>query len=140
MFEDLWRKINKRPGGIVQEYNELEYVFNKMRDCNSYLEVGSAEGKSLYVLAHANPSMEITNIDLGEKHTTPLRNENLAELPNNITPILGKSNTIYSWEKVKDKKFDAVLIDAGHDLFSVLVDACLYAPLATKYVFFHDIM
>ena len=140
MFDNLWREINAMPKGVVQEYNELEHVFNIMRECNSYLEVGSAEGKSLYVIAHSNPEMEITYIDLGEAHTTPIRDENVAKLPNKIVPILGDSNSIYSWEKVRDKKFDAVLIDAGHDLFSVLVDACLYAPLATKYVFFHDIM
>jgi hypothetical protein len=52
MFDQYWRVIKDR-STTVQEYHELEHVFNLMRDCESYLEVGTAEGNSLYVLAHA---------------------------------------------------------------------------------------
>lgn len=140
-FEELWREINKAPSAVVQERTELEFIFNKMKSCETYLEVGSAEGKSLYVLAQAMPKgSEITYIDLGEKHTSPERNEWLKKLTDyKLTEILGNSNSFRSYLPVKDQKFDAVFIDAGHDLFSVLVDACWYGLLAKKFVFFHDV-
>lgn len=144
-FTELWDYIFRRSmkAGIpvVQDQTELEYVFNLMKECTSYLEVGTAEGNSLYVLANAMPEgSDITYIDLGEPHTTPHRNEILDQLKNyKIKPIHGDSNdisTLISRDKIQ---FDAVLIDAGHDDFNVAIDAFFYGPLATKYIFFHDI-
>lgn len=139
-FEKIWKYAFNQPGGMVQEYNELQHVFSLMGECKSYLEIGTAEGKSLYILSHAMPQgSEITYIDFGEAHTTPRRDDLLAKIPHKITPVIGDSNSWESWSKVVNQKFDAVMIDAGHDLFSVAVDACLYGRLATKYIFFHDV-
>jgi len=137
-FDTLWRWINNRGSVItVQEYNELKHVYDLMKacSCESYLEVGSAEGNSLYVLGHA-VTREIDYIDLGEKHTEAARHEVIRQLNVKINGYLGDSRNPQTLPK---RKYDCVLIDGGHDFDTVLSDAEMYAPLATKYVFFHDI-
>ena len=146
-FDELWRYITKeRPGVItVQERSELEHVFNLMRDCDcsSYLEIGTAEGNSLYVLAQAMvQNASVTYIDLWENHTADPRGkvENiLDDLNYFLNPIPGDSTEKGTYQRVMDQTYDCVLIDGGHDYTTVLSDAILYAPLATKYIFFHDI-
>jgi len=138
-FDKLWRHVVAKDGGIVQEYNELEHVYNLIKGCESYLEIGTAEGKSLYVLGNALNGNKITYVDLGEDHTTPIRNELIKELGKPVTEVIGDSNSWKCYDAVKNERFDAVFIDAGHDLINVLIDAMLYAPLATKYVIFHDV-
>lgn len=141
MFEILWNEISKRPGVItVQNKHELEHVFNLIQGCESYLEIGTAEGNSLFVLSHAlKPDAKITYIDFGEKHTTPPRNEIITRLNRPITGIHGNSNSEAVWAQVKDDKYDVVFIDAGHSYENVKKDAALYGPLAKKYIIFHDV-
>lgn len=149
-FDELWKYITEeRPGVItVQDRTELEYVFNLMRDCDceSYLEVGTAEGNSLYVLGHAlKQNGEAICIDLGEDHTFQAQLEIVTCLNNNkiSTEIWkGDSTKPETFRYNKNRRlweFDCILIDGGHDFATVLSDAILYASLATKYVFFHDV-
>lgn len=143
-FPDLWREVVKRSAvfPVVQDYNELEYVFNLIQGCESYLEVGTAEGNSLYVLAHAlNLHAPITYVDYGEKHTTPHRNEIVRQLTDKghaIKEVLGDSNDPLTAGRA-DGKYDVVLIDAGHSYDNVSKDALLYGPMAKKFILFHDI-
>lgn len=145
MFDGLWNFIVKRSADacmpVVQDRAELEYVFNLLRNCNSYLEVGTAEGNSLYVLANALPkNSEITYIDWAEPHTKEKRDFILERLEDyKVTPVHADSNDYSTFRQVADKRFDAVLIDAGHDDFNVAIDALFYGPLARKYIIFHDI-
>lgn len=144
-FEDLWNFIVKRSDDmampVVQNKTELEYVFNILRDCQSYLEVGTAEGNSLYVLANALPEQsEITYIDWAEPHTKEKRDFVLDKLKNyKITEIHADSNDFKTASLLSGKTFDVVLIDAGHDDFNVAIDSILYGSLATKYIIFHDV-
>lgn len=144
-FDELWDFIVKRSAAaampVVQEKKELEHVFYLLEKCTSYLEVGTAEGNSMYVLANAMPKgSEITYIDFGEKHTEKNRNFILDKLSDyNITPIHGDSNDYSTFRKVANKRFDAVLIDAGHTDFNVAIDCLFYGPLASKYIIFHDV-
>lgn len=144
-FNEAWNFIVKRSTDmampVVQDREELEYVYNLLSQCKSYLEVGTAEGNSLYVLANAMPKgSDVTYIDWAEEHTKEKRNFILQKLDDyNITPVHGDSNDYATLNRVKDKRFEAVLIDAGHDDFNVAIDALFYAPLATKYIIFHDI-
>lgn len=145
MFEDLWEFVVKRSADaamvVVQDRTELEYVYNLMRGCTSYLEVGTAEGNSLYVLANALPKgSQITYIDWAEPHTKVNRDFILNKLEDYaVRPIHADSNDTQTLDKVRDHRFDAVLIDAGHDEFNVAVDALFYGPLANKYIIFHDV-
>jgi predicted O-methyltransferase YrrM len=144
-FDELWKKINER-GSIVtvQEYHELKHVFNLMQEAESYLEVGSAEGNSLYVLSHAlKPGGHITYIDWDEPHTREPRKQVVQDICDRGISVIGihaDSNDFISKDQIKDYKYDIVLIDAGHEDFNVAIDAMLYGPLATKYIIFHDIM
>lgn len=144
-FDEAWDFIVKRSADanmvVVQDRAELEYVFNLMRNCSSYLEVGTAEGNSLYVLANAMPKgSEITYIDWAEPHTEQNRNFILDRLTDyTIRYIHADSNDQTTAYEVQCKRFDAVLIDAGHDDFNVAIDAMHYACLAKKYIIFHDV-
>lgn len=142
-FLTRWKWITKRAGGelnVVQERNELNHIYDLMEacKCGSYLEVGSAEGGSLYVLGPL-VSGEIDIIDFGEEHTKKLREEVIHELGKPVRQILGDSRHKDTHDQIKDKKYDCVLIDGGHDYETVSSDCHLYVPLATKYVFFHDV-
>lgn len=140
-FKEVWRDITKRDGVVtVQNREELEHVFNLLYGLDSYLEVGTAEGNSLYVLAHALKSdARITYIDYGEKHTTLARNEVLDRIPQKVKSIHGDSNAFTTFSQVQHDRYDAVLIDAGHNAINVAIDALFYGPLATKYIIFHDV-
>lgn len=150
-FEDHWNFIVKRSAEacipVVQDKHELEHVYNLLKDCTSYLEIGTAEGNSLYVLANAMPKgSEITYVDWAERHTEEHRNAILEKLTDyKITAIHGDSNDLTTYVSLydggKSKVFyDVVLIDAGHDDFNVAIDALLYGDRATKYIIFHDIL
>lgn len=143
-FDELWQFIEQRlKDGIVtvQDRTELEHVYNLMRDCEcgSYLEVGAAEGNSLYVLGQVvNGQIDI--VDLGEAHTAKPRAEVISLLNKSVQQFLGDSTYPETYfGKIVGARYDCILIDGGHDYTTVLSDAIQYAPLARKYVFFHDI-
>lgn len=150
-FDELWRDLEERSKRfaipIVQDYKELEHIFNLMKGCKSYLEVGSAEGNSLYVLGHTL-KLEISNnrpiaiIDFGEPHTEAARVEaifKLKEVDIEVCEILGNSHNEDVQIRLHGGFYDVVLIDAGHNYEDVIADAIAYGHLATKYIFFHDI-
>lgn len=136
-FDELW-KFATRHGEIVQEHNELEHIYNLMKacDCQTYLEVGTAEGNSLYVLGHATKMAAY--IDLGEPHTKAARDEAIGQLTIPIQSFIGDSTMPEIATRIRSEH-DCVFIDGGHDFATVLSDSILYAPLAKKYVFWHDI-
>jgi predicted O-methyltransferase YrrM len=138
-FSDLWKEICKRSAcfPVVQEYSELEYVYNLIEGCESYLEVGTAEGNSLYVLSHAlKKGAKIVFVDFGEQHTALPREWVLAQVK--ATPIYGNSHSPNVIHQAKGK-YDVVMIDAGHSYNDVKADAENYGCMATKYIIFHDI-
>lgn len=162
-FDELWRWINARGSVItVQEENELHHIYDLMKscDCQSYLEIGTAEGNSLYVLGHAvdlkSRDKKISYIDFGEDHTKAAREEAINklcsdnfgvpdimsgveenELLKHVEGFFGDSTRPETHPKIR--KYDCVLIDGAHDYSSVLSDSIMYANLARKYVFWHDI-
>lgn len=142
-FQTIWKSILKRGCTIVQEYNELEFVFNLIQGCESYLEVGSAEGNSMYMLAQALKSnAKITYIDWDENHTRPYREEIILELTKQgffITPIHGNTHDSEVVMKANGR-YEVVFIDAGHKFEDVIEDARNYGKMATKFIIFHDIM
>lgn len=143
-FEPLWRTIVKRCKDncmpLVQERDELEHVFNLMKGCGSYLEIGSAEGNSLYVLSHALlKGSHILSLNIDD-HTKHLRSEITHKLKDDYA-LFEKTGDSTMYKTIADVcgSFDCILIDGGHDSLTVLSDAIHYVPLARKYVFFHDI-
>lgn len=142
-FDTLWQFVIKRSVHfpVVQERNELKHIFDLIQGCESYLEVGTAEGNSLYVLAHAlKPGAAITCVDLGEKHTTPHHNEIIRILSTEGYDVGMYHGNSTDHGTYPDKKpHDVVLIDGGHDYATVLSDCKMYGPLAKKYILLHDI-
>lgn len=141
-FDELWRFICLRSASfpVVQEYHELEHIFNLIRGCNSYLEIGTAEGNSLYVLSHSlKENAEITYIDWDEEHTRKPRNQIIEMLNCNINPIHGNTHDSNVINMASIRSYDVVLIDAGHKFDDVIEDARNYGKLAKKYIIFHDI-
>lgn len=144
-FDDLWQFVVKRSSGypVVQEYGELKHVYGLLEGLESYLEIGSAEGNSLYILAHAlQPNSKIALVDFGEKHTAEPREYVLNALKpvQNPIAIYGSSHNHACIDKVNSLGwFESVLIDAGHSYEDVIADAMTYGGLATKYIIFHDI-
>ena len=139
-FDELWRFILKRGVTIVQERNELEHVFNLIKGCESYLEIGTAEGNSLYVLAHAlKRGARITCVDLGENHTIPRHNDIIQRLKPDYDVAMYHGDSTKHDTYPNKCEHEVVLIDGGHDYRTVLSDCEMYVPLATKYVLFHDI-
>lgn len=140
-FDDLWRFIVNRSQGFptVQEYHELAHIFGLMRGCESYLEIGTAEGNSLYVLAHAlKAGARIVCLDLCEKHTAAPQADIVARLDKyNVSVCAGDSRNPDTL--LFKMPYDCVLIDGGHDYQTVISDAHMYGKLATKYIFFHDV-
>lgn len=136
-FKQHWDWAASR-GTFQQEYTELEHIYNLMKgcDCQSYLEVGSAEGNSLYILGQT--SKMVAYIDIGEKHTDDLRNRAIEALKKPVQQFIGDSTTPEISRQITSKH-DCILIDGGHDFATVLSDSIMYAPLATKYIFWHDI-
>lgn len=138
-FEERWRWITKRAGGeenVVQEKSELEHIYNLMKscDCKNYLEIGAAEGTTLHILGSIPEYVDY--IDFCEPHTESLRREIVGQNPK-FTCFKGDSTIPHLHNR--DNLYDCVLIDGGHDFATVLSDSILYAPLATKYIFWHDI-
>lgn len=145
-FEECWEFICKRCESknfpLVQNKQELEHVFNLMQGAESYLEIGTAEGNSLYVLAHAlKLGAHITYVDIDEDRIRPKREEVVKLLRDKgfiVTQVHGNSMYRASIEGAKGE-YDVVMIDAGHTFDEALADGNNYGPLAKKYVIFHDV-
>lgn len=135
-FDQLWKWSESR-GKFQQEYSELNHIFDLMKacDCQSYLEVGCAEGNSLYILGHA--SHEVSYIDIDEDHTREKRNGAITKLGKPVNKYHGDSRKHLTMPF--DYMYDCVLIDGGHDYDTVLSDSVMYGKRAKKYIFWHDI-
>lgn len=136
-FDALWKWAESR-GKFQQDYKELNHIFELMMgcDCRSYLEIGSAEGNSLYILGHA--ARMAAYVDIGEDHTDKLRSDAIQALNIPVQHFIGDSTKLETIRQITSMH-DCVLIDGGHDFSTVLSDSINYAQLAYKYIFWHDI-
>lgn len=143
-FPTAWRLLQQRSQRfaipIVQDHDELQYIFGLIMGCKSYLEIGTAEGNSLLAFSHAlDPNAEIAYVDYGESHTANARDAALDMITQAIQAIHGDSNNPENKAKLLRQNFEVVFIDAGHSYQNVITDAKLYGPLATKFIIFHDV-
>jgi predicted O-methyltransferase YrrM len=142
-FEEKWNYINKRRQNVVQQKSEMAYIHDLIAEYKpeSYLEIGTAEGDSLYVFGSLLPEHgRIHWIDKAEPHTTNLRIEAEELLkPRNITSYAGLSTDVDARVSVQRKMFDVVYIDGGHDYETVCADTSHYLSHARKVVIWHDI-
>jgi len=144
-FDDLWKAAVRRSDcfPVVQEYLELKHIYELIDGCKSYLEIGTAEGNSLYVLSHAlAKEAKIVCVDYGEKHTRK-HQENVLELLEsegiNAVICTGNSHDNSTLLDCFKCAYDVVFIDAGHTYADVVADAVMYGCYARKYIIFHDV-
>lgn len=134
-FDQLWNYAS-RNGAFQQEKTELYHVYKLAKSCKTYLEVGTAEGGSLAILGHGK--LKVAYIDWDEEHTRKPRQEVIDKL-GNVIALHGSTHDQSIIDQARKlAPFDCVLIDAGHEYNDVVQDAIAYVPLATEYVFFHD--
>lgn len=141
MFDDLWEFVKAHCKILAQEKSEMVEIFNLMKDAESYLEIGTAEGNSLYVFGHAlKKGSDITYVDGAEKHTQKYREGILNRMGDyKVMGCHGNSHDPAIIKQAQERRYDIVFIDAGHTYNDVMQDARNYAPLADKYIFFHDV-
>jgi len=124
-----------------QNREELFWFLNKIKDAESILEIGSAHGHTLTMMAtFAKPGAKIRSIDAG-LDPDGLGASIMGMLKNgyNANMFFGDSTSkeAVEWAK-KDGPYDVVFIDGGHDFPVCRLDWENYGPLG-KVVGFHDI-
>lgn len=141
MFDDLWKFVEGNCKVLAQNKVEMKHVYDLILGCDSYLEIGTAEGNSLYIFGNAvNRGGRLAYVDLAEEHTKKYR-EGIIPLMKaySLKGIHGNSHDSEIIKRAQEERYDCVFIDAGHKYKDALEDARNYAPLADKYVFFHDV-
>ncbi len=143
MFNELWDFCKANTKILAQDKEEMNEVFDLIKGCESYLEIGTSEGNSLYIFGHAmKHGSTITYVDYNESHTRDWREPKAKILQEDgyiINPIHGNCHNSEVIAEAQKSKYDVVFIDAGHSYNDVIKDAENYAHLATKYILFHDI-
>lgn len=140
--------------GLLQDKRELElYIdFVKSLGINSYLEIGSFQGDSLYsVLTNANPKCLGIAIDkqVLEVHVDKQRylgpkklNKTIKELNSlgyNTKALIGDSKDPKIIAKAKSEgPYDLLFIDGDHSYSGVKADWDNYSSLA-KVIVLHDV-
>ena len=143
---DHFQRYQSKYPNWQQERDEIDAVISIIhssgQQVRTYLEIGTAEGGSLYYFGHRLAPLSAVCVDLDEDHTRPLREWVFGEIGDaiNISLMSGDSTdqTIIDCVKAKGQ-FDMVFIDGGHDYATVKSDWENYGPLATKFCVFHDI-
>lgn len=138
---DYFRSFLEKHPGFQQDRQEIETVAKIIGLQDTYLEVGTAEGGSLYYFAHHLGLKQATCVDLDEPHTRTVRNWVMGELDEavEVSLLSGDSRDHSIIDVLAAKSFDVVFIDGGHDYETVKSDWINYGKLAKKYVVFHDI-
>jgi glycosyltransferase involved in cell wall biosynthesis len=134
---------DKIEGWLSIVEGEALAMYGEGKDC---LEIGSFKGKSANYIAPNAKSLVCIDpfrADNGGQTQyvdyTTLQDflKNVAKF-NNITPVIGKSEEVYT--QFKDQQFDMIFIDGMHDYDSVVKDIkCYWPKLKTGgHMCFHD--
>jgi predicted O-methyltransferase YrrM len=141
-FLKRWEFINHRGLPVVQDKEELAHIYNLAKECDSYLEVGSAEGNSLYAVGGALKGNSLSCIDLNHNNVGKHR-ENVIKLLEDegkkVTQYLGSSHDPRIVKSIT-RDYDMVFIDAGHSYPDVIADSVVYGARAKKYIVYHDLV
>ena len=125
--ERPWMDI--APFKIYQDAGELASFLAYVGDLDGYLEIGTASGAMLDFMLNAL-KVRAYGIDLNPPARSALQRR----------MFLGDSSSkeALAWAKRRGP-FDLVFIDGGHTYEQAQLDYKLYAPMARRFIAFHDI-
>jgi hypothetical protein len=122
--------VDIAPFAIYQDVEELSAFLAYVGDLDGYLEIGSASGAMLDFMLNTL-KVKAYGIDINPPARAALKKR----------MFLGDSSSkeALAWAR-KRGPFDLIFIDGGRDYEQVKQDYELYAPLARKFIGFHDIV
>jgi hypothetical protein len=142
---DMTKKIDQAiEGGVGSPPDDGAIFAQAVRNAGDgdYLEMGTLFGASAILASLTKKKYgikgEVVTIDdlvmlqSERNEDTIMRNARL--MGANITLKIAKTQPF----PFPDRKFNCILIDAGHDICSCLLDWIAAKEVATKYVMFHD--
>ena len=146
-FDSLWGWVGGNNIRIIQNKEELRWLWKKVaeRRPSSLLEIGSFQGGTLYILAHAcRPQAKIVAVNCGNEDDQKVLRKVVGRLSGEgyrVDLIEGRSEEVV--DKVKELSFrvGAFIIDGDHSYEGVSSDFMLYRDLVAEngIVAFHDI-
>lgn len=157
MFEERWQKACGMASPMVQNKEELKWMYDRVKGLRSYLEVGTGFGQSLYVIAGAlakgarivtvdYPKYRYRNAGYWAKRDLPhFRNidgivKGLREDGYEVSVIRANSRDPYIVGLVKKLgPYEACLIDGDHSMEGVTSDYKNYRDVCSA-MFFHDVV
>jgi len=96
----------------VEMYDKQKLLYDKTKNVNSLLEIGTYMGHSLLIILLANPKIDVTCIDIDDKYAGKVTNF-LQSLFTDSKIEFIKGNSLSILPKIK-KKFDFFHIDGSH--------------------------
>lgn len=128
---------------------ELNWLHNKAKTVDTFLELGSWKGRSTHALLSANKA-KITavdtwggSMDTGDATNALAKQEDVYEVfkknTSGFTNLTVNRNTgMKAASEYPDKSFDCIFIDAGHTYEEVKEDIKAWLPKARKTICGHD--
>ncbi len=95
-------------------YEKQELLYDKAKRASSVLEVGSYVGHSLFIMLLANPTLNITSIDISDKYVGPALRVLNKHFNNRVRFIHADSLTGLKQLENEGAKFDLFHLDGEH--------------------------
>jgi len=96
----------------IETYQKQKILYEKTKNKKNILEIGTYMGHSLLIILMANPSANITCIDINDRYSLPSVRYLQSEFPNSSINFL-KSDSLKVLKKLKEK-YDLIHIDGAH--------------------------
>ena len=96
----------------IDTYDKQKLLFDKIKNCNSVLEIGTYMGHSLLIMLLSNPNLEITCVDIDNKYAKPATEYLQKVFPKSKIQFIHGSS-LEALPKL-NKKYDFFHIDGSH--------------------------
>jgi len=96
----------------IETYQKQKLLYEKSKNKENILEIGTYMGHSLLIILMANPAAKITSIDIDDKYSLPVIKYLQKEFPNSKINFL-KGNSLNVLKNLKEK-YDLIHIDGAH--------------------------
>ena len=96
----------------IETYQKQKILYEKAKNKENILEIGTYMGHSLLIILMANPSINITCIDINDKYSLPSVRYLQREFPDSNINFI-KSDSLKVLRNLKEK-YDLIHIDGAH--------------------------